>query len=65
MAEQERKPDFHCHICGKETDTAPDPPELTVCEEHCEDHDYASDSYRRGRFCTHCDKEAPEDWYDE
>jgi hypothetical protein len=49
--------DFTCKVCGKECPIAPDPPERAVCEEHCEDHAFEYDPFRRGKFCIHCDKE--------
>lgn len=57
--------DFSCRVCGKECPIAPDPPGRAVCEEHCEDHDYEYDPMRRDRFCKHCDKQVPYDFYDE
>lgn len=57
------KIDFTCRVCGVECSTAPDPPERAVCEEHCEDHDYEYDEWRRDRFCKHCDKQISEDYY--
>lgn len=56
--------DFHCHVCGKETDTAPDPPALTVCEEHCPDHDYRYERELRGHYCLTCGKERSADYDD-
>ncbi len=56
--------DFHCHVCGKETDIAPDPPEKAVCEEHCEDHKYMNDSGLPWPTCEHCGAWAPNDYYD-
>jgi hypothetical protein len=49
--------DFSCRVCGKECDVAPDPPARAVCEEHCEDHEYEYDKWRRGKFCKHCDRQ--------
>lgn len=57
--------DFNCHVCGKACPIAPDPPGRAVCEDHCEDHDYQYDKSRRNRFCVHCDKQVPDDWYDD
>lgn len=59
------KPDFHCHRCGAETDIAPDPPALTVCENCCEDHDYRYEREMRATVCFHCGKNQPEDWNDD
>jgi hypothetical protein len=55
--------DFHCHKCGKETASAPDPPEKAVCEDCCEDHDYRYVQGERRHACIHCDKDAPSYWY--
>jgi hypothetical protein len=49
-------------VCGKECNIAPDPPERAVCEEHCEDHQYKYDPWRRNKFCEICDKEQELDW---
>jgi hypothetical protein len=57
-------PDFHCHVCGKETDLAPDPPEKAVCPEHCEDHNYVYIRGERRHACEHCGQERPQDWND-
>jgi len=56
--------DFHCHKCGVETATAPPLPDLAVCEECCEDHEYKYDSYERGSFCIHCNKQKDFDEFD-
>ena len=57
--------DFHCRVCGKETDIAPDPPERAVCAEHCEDHEYQYDQVDRGWFCIHCNHRRPDDWHED
>lgn len=57
--------DFTCRVCGKLCDSAPDPPDRAVCPEHCEDHEYQHDNFRRSKFCIHCDKEIPEDYWDD
>lgn len=58
-------PIFKCHKCGKATDSAPDPPALTICEECCsevnEGHDYKYVRDERDWFCKHCSKQQPED----
>lgn len=59
------EPDFHCDVCGKETDTCSNPPERTICEDCCEDHDYRYEAEARGEFCVHCGKPAPEDCDDD
>lgn len=58
------EPDFHCHVCGVETDTAPDPPGKAVCPTHCEDHDYRYEA-GMGHVCTHCNAPRPDNWYDD
>lgn len=58
-------PDFRCHVCGKECDIAPQPPERAICEECCEDHEYEYDRGERWKFCAHCGKPIPEDWNDD
>lgn len=55
--------DFSCHVCGKECNSAPPPPERTVCEEHCEDHEYERCLDRGWHHCIHCDKPVDPDWY--
>lgn len=55
--------DFTCRVCGVECAIAPDPPERAVCPEHCEDHRYEYDPWRRGKFCVECDNEQPDDFY--
>ena len=57
-------PDFHCGVCGKETDIAPDPPAKAVCPEHCEDHDYIYVPGERRHVCAHCGQERQQDWND-
>lgn len=54
--------DFHCHNCGAEVDSAPDPPAKALCENCCEDHDYRYCPDRQGTYCWACDKPAPGDW---
>jgi hypothetical protein len=54
--------DFSCRVCGKECDTAPDPPERAICENCCEDHDYVYVCGERRFSCIHCDKPRPDDW---
>lgn len=54
--------DFNCKVCGKKCPVAPNSPELPVCEEHCEDHQYYYEKCMRRHVCIHCDKERPEDW---
>ena len=49
----ESKIDFHCHVCGAETDIAPDPPEKAVCPKHCEDHKYI-DAMLPCKVCEFC-----------
>ena len=56
--------DFSCRVCGKQCDTAPQPPDRAVCPEHCEDHEYEYDSMDRRSYCKHCGQERPEDWFD-
>jgi hypothetical protein len=51
---------FKCKVCSVDCPIAPDPPGQAVCEEHCEDHEYAYDPWRRGSFCVHCDKQREE-----
>jgi len=57
--------DFHCHVCGVETASAPDLPEQAVCPQHCEDHNYYYNSDDRRHECYHCGKEMPHDYYDD
>ena len=57
--------DFHCHVCGVEVPSAPDPPAKAVCEDHCEDHDYAYEPGERQHLCIHCGKPRPQDWCDD
>lgn len=56
---------FVCHLCGVDTNTAPDPPDLAVCEDCCEDHDYRYEREERGHFCTHCCRRRPDEWDDD
>ena len=56
--------DFSCKVCGCQCSVAPDPPERAVCEEHCPDHIYEYDPWRRDRFCKTCDKQVDPDWHD-
>ena len=42
--------DFHCGKCGKECDSAPEPPARAICEEHCEDHEYTYDRGMREHY---------------
>ncbi len=56
--------EFRCRVCGIDCDTAPKPPEKAVCSAHCEDHDYEYEPELRGRYCTHCSQEAPDDYYE-
>lgn len=55
--------DFSCRVCGVQCAIAPNPPDRAVCPDHCPDHDYKHDPWRRGKFCTICDVEIPEDYY--
>lgn len=57
--------DFTCRVCGKPTDTAPNPPARAVCPVHCEDHDYRYERDMRGKFCVHCNDPIPQDYYDD
>jgi len=56
--------DFTCRVCGKECDIAPYPPERAVCEDHCEDHQFANHGHS-WPTCKHCGAWAPMDYYDE
>ena len=56
--------DFSCRVCGDQCAVAPDPPERAVCEDHCPDHEYEYDKWRRSHFCKTCDKQVDPDWYD-
>lgn len=47
----------HCSVCGVLANIYPDPPAPAFCEEHCPEHDYQYDKWRRGRFCIICDKQ--------
>lgn len=53
---------FACVCCGVECPIAPDPPEWPVCEDCCPDHEYQYDTWRRGRYCLHCDKQQEESY---
>jgi len=57
--------DFACRVCGVACAIAPNPPERAVCEEHCDDHNYAYVREERGHFCEHCGKQAPDDWFED
>jgi hypothetical protein len=61
----QREEKFACRVCGVQCPVAPKPPERPVCEEHCEDHDYRYAPDFRQHRRIHCDKPAPEDWFDE
>lgn len=65
MCDRDAPISFKCRVCGVECPVAPDPPATAVCEEHCEFHEYEHDPWRRNQFCKHCDKQAPDDFYDE
>lgn len=54
--------DFHCHVCGVETDFATDPPGKTTCPTHCPDHDFRFDDTVGFVCCIHCLGQAPFDW---
>lgn len=54
---------FFCCVCGIPTDTAPRPPDKTVCPDHCEDHEYKYVREERRHECKYCGQEAPPDWY--
>ncbi len=54
--------DFSCRVCGAPCPIAPRPPERAVCEEHCPDHDYQYDPWRRAKVCVVCDAQAPDDY---
>jgi prolyl-tRNA editing enzyme YbaK/EbsC (Cys-tRNA(Pro) deacylase) len=56
-------PDFACHVCGAQCAIAPEPPAKTVCQEHCEDHEYVYIA-SEGKRCIHCHAEPPDDWFD-
>jgi hypothetical protein len=56
--------DYSCRVCGKPCNVAPNPPGRAVCEDHCEDHYFQYDPWRRTKVCLHCDKEISEDFYD-
>lgn len=56
--------DFKCKKCGKECGTAPIDDSGAICEDCCEDHDYEYDPDRQEHHCVHCDKLAPDDWFD-
>jgi hypothetical protein len=57
--------DFSCHKCGKECDSAPNPPARAICPACCEDHDYEYDRGMGGKFCKHCGEPAPYDYYED
>jgi len=54
--------DFHCYVCGVETDLAPDPPEKAVCPAHCKDHNYISVFGMPSKCCEYCGQPIPDDW---
>lgn len=54
--------DFKCQICGVDCAIAPPLPERPYCPDHCPDHDYKYDPWRRTKVCTICDVEAPDDY---
>lgn len=58
-------PVYRCFKCGAETSIADDNMEATVCEECCEDHNYAYEGAGSGHRCTNCDASPPDDWYQE
>ena len=60
--------DFHCYRCRKDTDTAPEPPAVAVCEECCHEtsgHDYEYVREERGHLCVNCGARRPDDWDDD
>lgn len=57
--------DFHCHVCGKQCDSAPPLPERAVCPDHCPDHEYVYERGDRTHYCKNCGQQPPDDYYDE
>lgn len=57
--------DFHCRVCGAETDIAPDLPDHAICPKCCEDHEYEYIPGERRHVCKHCGQDRPPDWFDE
>ena len=55
--------DFSCHVCGKQCDIAPNPPEKAVCDECCADHEYEYDRDEFWHCCKTCGKRVDVDWY--
>lgn len=62
-AGQRNLDNFACRVCGKECPTAS--AEGAICEDCCEDHQYEYDKWRRNKFCVHCDRQIPDDFYDD
>lgn len=58
----EKKPEFKCVACGKETEVA-NIEGPTWCPECCPDHDYEYDRDARARYCKNCGQEPPYDWH--
>jgi hypothetical protein len=56
--------EFDCRVCGKNCPiTDADPRVGAVCEEHCPDHMYSTDS--GDTRCIHCFKLAPDDYHED